>query len=415
MSRLTSPIAWRYALRSLGRHRRRSLLSILGVGLGIAVSLLMIGWVGGEAEMMKQAAADSGVGNLRIAPAAWPATREDTLRLPEAAQTLAALRSDPHVAVAAPHARCQALLAMGTRTTGVEILGVDPAAEPALNRMVRGVTAGRYLRAGDGDACVIGAGVARQLRVEVGDELLVTASGRGDEMRSAMLHVVGVVRTGSTLIDDGLCQAPLQEVENISGYPGPAEITVVLRDPDQLVDFLAAWQPRLPAGAVAVPWQALIPALADGVQIDQSFADVIVGVIVLVVFLGIASAQLAAVLERRREFAVLVAIGMKGRQLVAAMLAEAVLLGLAGAGLGMALGLPLVYRLHAHGFDFRTVAPDFQWGVSNILIDPVIHAAMGWWMLPLAVGLALCATVLGSVYPAYFALSTDPANALRAE
>ncbi|HTL53065.1 MAG TPA: ABC transporter permease [Planctomycetota bacterium] len=412
-----SALTWRYALRSLFRHKRRTALSILGVALGCAVSLMMVSWVYGEAETMKHAAANSGVGHFRIAPAAWDLSRDNKLRLPpdQAPALLKQVRALPQVVVATPHARTGALLAMGTRTTGVELLGVDPDLEQQINRTVRTLATGRYLKPGDSGCCVIGAKVASRLKVGVGDALMVTVSGRDDEMHSVMLNVVGVVKTGSSLLDSVLCHVPLAEIEKLTGYPGIAEISVLLDDVDHLDNTLLQFRPTLPPATAALSWDRLIPELADGVEVDKSFARIIVAVIVLVVFLGIASAQLAAVLERRKEFAVLAAIGMKGRQLVAAMLGEALLLGFLGGSLGLALGTPVVSWLHIHGFDLRVISKDFDLGVSNVLLEPVIHGAMGWWIVPLTFGLALTATVLSSLYPAWYALSTDPANALRAE
>ena len=78
---MTVPIALKYALRSLFRHRRRAILSILGIGVGCAVCLLLISFVRGEGEMMMRAAAHSGAGHLQIVPAGWREARDMHLRL----------------------------------------------------------------------------------------------------------------------------------------------------------------------------------------------------------------------------------------------------------------------------------------------------------------------------------------------
>ena len=74
-------ISTRYALCSLRRHLRRTILAILGIGLGSAICLFMIAFVRGEGKMMLKAAAESGAGHLRVVPAQWPETRENDLRL----------------------------------------------------------------------------------------------------------------------------------------------------------------------------------------------------------------------------------------------------------------------------------------------------------------------------------------------
>ncbi|MBT7162294.1 MAG: FtsX-like permease family protein, partial [Victivallales bacterium] len=134
-----------------------------------------------------------------------------------------------------------------------------------------------------------------------------------------------------------------------------------------------------------------------------------------VVFLGIASAQLAAVLERRREFAVLAALGMKGGRLVRIMLTEGVILGVTGGVLALFIGLPTTYLSATRGIDFRGWSGGADYGISNILLEPVVYGDFGWWLVPLALGLAVVSTTLSSLYPAWYALHTDPASALRVD
>ena len=408
-------IAARYALRSLLRHKRRTLLSAIGIGVGCGMCLFLVSFVRGEGEMMMRAAAESGSGHLRIAPEAWLEARDQDLRLSDWRETLTMVRATDGVVAAAPHTRTGVLLAMGTRTAGVIMLGVDPEIEPVLNRLVRHVQEGAYLDPDGAGTVVIGKAVADRLGVGVGDDIMVTASGKDGEMQGAMLRVEGIVNTGSRMLDSTLCHVLLSDVEALTGYEGAAEIGILLDDAKQTEDMAATLLPHLPAGQTIITWKEIVPELASAVRVDETFSAFMVGLVVTVVFLGIASAQLAAVLERRTEFAVLSAIGMKGRQLVRIMLVEGTLLGLVGAVLALALGVPLVYGLATYGIDFSALYGDSDLAMSNILVDPIIYGDMGWWLLPMAVGLSLVATVLSSLYPAWYALRTDPATALRVE
>ncbi len=412
---MTVPIALKYALRSLFRHRRRAVLSILGIGVGCAVCLLLISFVRGEGEMMMRAAAQSGAGHLQFVPVGWRDTRDMRLRLDGWEAALATAREADNVALATPHARTDALLAMGTRTAGVLMTGIDPDVERRLNRLVRTIHEGRYLTNGTPGEIVVGRSVAIRLDVEVGDELVVTASGKGGEIGSAMLRVCGIVSTGSRELDAGLCHVLLEDVAAITRYEGAAAVTLLLDDPRQMEQTRARLAAVAPAGMEVITWEEIIPALASGVKVDETFTNMIVGVIIVVVFLGIASAQLAAVLERRKEFAVLSAVGMQGNQLVRVMLTEGVILGAAGAVAALVVGTPLVYLMSVKGIDFSAMYGDMDLGISNVLMDPIIYGEFDWWLAPMAFVLALGATMLSSVYPAWFARRTDPAEALRVD
>ncbi len=408
-------ITLRYALRSLFRHRRRAILSIVGIGVGCAVCLFLVSFIRGEGEMMMRAAANSGTGHLQIVPSEWLQTRDLNLRLPDWDARRQSAKGTDNILLAAPHARSEALLAMGTRTAGVLVTGVDPEVEPRLNRLVRKVEEGGYLDAATPGGIVIGRVLATRLDVATGDELVVTASGHNGEMRSAMLTVHGIISTGSRSLDAGLCHVLLDDLAAITGRPPAAEITVILEHPRQLEVTRAHLAAALPPGATVITWKEIIPELAAGVEVDRTFTNLTIGVIVIVVFLGIASAQLAAALERRKEFALLSAVGMQGDNLVRIMFIEGFILGLLGAVMSLLIGTPLVHTISTRGMDLSGFYGDADLAMSNILIDPVLYGNIDWWLLPLSFALSLGATLLSSVYPALYARRTDPAEALRVD
>ncbi len=408
-------ISMKYAVRSLARHMRRTFLSALGIGLGVGVCLFMVSFVRGEGEMIMRAASESGTGHMRIVPKEWPAVRENDMRLGDWKSIRESLQQLEGLDIVTPRARTEALLAFGTRVTGVEMVGVDPETEPETNRLVRNVTKGRYLKPGDREATVVGAAVADRLDVEVGDPLMVTVAGSDGEMRSAMLDIVGLVSVGSRDLEATICQVNLPDVDKLTGLEGAGELTMTAREPEEIPELKAQIAVMLPEQAVVMTWDEIRPELAAGLEVDKTWTRLMVGLVVVTVFLGIASAQLAAVLERRREFAVLSALGMKHGPLVRIMFTEGIFLGLVGGALGLAFGVPAAYYIAVWGIDFTAIYGQSEVAFSNILIDPILYGDFGWWLVPLAIGLSLTATVLSSLYPAWFAARTDPASALRVD
>lgn len=408
-------LVFRYALRSLGRHRRRTALSILGIGIGCGLCVFVIGFVRGEEGMMIRAAANSGIGHLRVVPDEWAATRDDDLRLNDWRKIQQTAKSHQAVELAAPRAHGDALLGFGVRTTGVEMTGVDPELEIQANRLVQKNIRGRYLEEEDEGVVVIGRTVAERLDAELEDELMVTIAGKDGAMQSAMLQIVGILSTGSRDLDASICHITLHAFTEISQIPGAGELTVLVNDIDKISQIAAELKTRLPAGTTIMTWEELMPELASGIEIDKTWSRLVVIIITLVVFLGIASAQLAAVLERRKEFAVMAAVGMQNMRLLGTMLIEGALLGLTGGILGLALGAPVTWHTARSGIDFSSLYGNMDLTMSNVLIDPVFYPDFGWWVIPLALGLAFLAAMFSAVYPAWYAMRTDPAEALRVE
>jgi lipoprotein-releasing system permease protein len=374
-----------------------------------------VAFVRGEGKMMLKAAAESGAGHFRVVPAAWPETRENDLRVLEWERVRDIIGAMDGIEIVAPHARQEGLLGFGTRVAGVEIVGVDPNTEQAANRLVRHIAEGHYLAPGALGTTVIGRAIAERLDVELDDMLMVTVADKDGEINSAMLRIVGIVETGSNDLDAIICHVNLEDVEHLTKRAGAADLTVLIEDPGDLEALLSHLAETLPQEYAVVTWKEIMPEMASGVEVDKTWTRLTVAIVMIVVFLGIMSAQLAAVLERRREFAVLSALGMKSGRLISVMLIEGFILGLLGSILGLVLGLPAAYYAATKGIDFTEMYGGADISVSNVLFDPVFKGDFGWWLIPLAFELALTATLLSSLYPAWFAIRTDPASALRVE
>lgn len=404
-------ISAKFALLNLWRHPRRTILSMAGVGIGVAIGLIATSWIRGGSEMQIRAVSESGAGHLRIVAKGWSAERENTLRLPDRQQIERAVQTTEGVGTAAPRARVNGLLAFGNRIAGVEIVGVSPDLEKMSNRIVfKSRIAGRYLRRGDQGMVVIGGTMAERLRVEVDDDLYVTLSGP-DGVRSAMLRIAGVLATGVRELDSAICQVTIETLEEISGYAGAGEISILLDDYRRIEAIRHELSRRLPEVEV-VSWKEVNPAIAANVDGRSGFMRTLVAIIIIVVGLGIISAQLTAVLERRREMAMLTALGMKARQVIALVVIEALAIALGGSVIAVSIGGAAAYRLSTAGVDLRALMGE-EFTIGNVLLDPYIYGDFGWWIIAYALSVSIAATVAASLYPAWIASRVEPADALR--
>ncbi len=405
-------VSGQYALRSVRRNFRRTLLSVLGIGVGCALALLVDSLNRGKDGLYVGTAAESGWGHVRVVPHGWRARRDLDLRLADAGADLAAARALPGVQVAVPRARAQVLLAMGTHVLPIEMVGVDALLEPQACRYVRHLRMGRYLQPGERDVVVIGKAAAERLGAGLGDELLVSVVGASGEIESAMCRVVGIVATGSEDFDAGICHVALADLERLTGRAGAGEVTVLLANWRDTPAARAALGSRVARGDEVLSWYELTPEFAGHLRQDTAASRLVTGIIILIVLIGVTSAQLAAVLERRREFAVLSALGMKAGPMVRLVLGEAVLLGLAGALVGMLLSVPVIWRWERAGLDFSSWMGE-RYTFEGIIVEPIIYGDFGPWLVPEALIIAVGATVLATLYPAWYAVRTDPAVALR--
>ena len=405
-------VGTRYAVRSVGRNLRRTMLSIVGIAIGCVLALFMESLNRGRGELFARAGSAGGVGHLRVVPAHWRERRDPRLRLANWRAELVAARQLPGVAVVTARAHAQVLLAVGTHVVPVEMTGVQPEVEPRTFRYVQSVQQGRYLRPGETGALVVGRAIADRLSADLDDEIVATTVGPGGRIESALFRLVGIVSTGTDDSDTAVCQVTLADLDRLSGFAGAGEVSIVLDDYREIDRVRASLAPHVAGGDAIMTLTELAPDIEGHFKQDAAVSRVVSGIILLIVMLGVASAQLAAVLERRREFAVLAALGMSGPRMVRLIVQEALMLGGAGAALAFAAGLPLMWKLGRTGLDFRRYVGD-SYSFQGVLFDPVIYGDFGWWILAYVLAVAMGATIVASLYPAWYASRTDPAVALR--
>ena len=408
---MSTPIIAKYAVRTLGRNVRRTFLSVIGIGVGVFITVFMTAFMHGSTQMRVRAIAESGFGHVKVAPADWNRSRDNDLRLADWEAELEAVRAIEGVRLAAPHSRTTALLAFGTNIAGVEMLGVDPVAETETSRLVGAVGDGRYLEAGDSDVVVVGRTITERLDVEVDDDLLLTVVDKDGEMEYAMLRIVGIIDTGSRDMDATICHVMLEDVERLTGFAGAGEISVTLDNPLQMDAVVSRLRSVVSPEDDAFTWMQVLPAQGGDYQSDKGFMNMLAGTVVVVVILGIAGAQLTAILERRREFAVLIALGMKSTQVVRLIFLEAFVMGVLGAAVGLLLAWAPLHQAATKGMDF-SAAMGGDLAMSGVLFDPVVYAIPGTWVFPYALIVAIVSTLIAAIYPAVYALRTDPTSAL---
>jgi len=261
----------------------------------------------------------------------------------------------------------------------------------------------------------LGEKLAERLRVRVGDKIVYTLTDRRGELVSGMGRLVGVVRTGTQSVDSALLLLPIDTLREVVGY-GPREATqvaVFLSDPRQSRSFARRLGARLGPGATAVPWSELRPELAAFVAMKVGGARFLEFVILILIAAGIFNTLLVSVLERGREFGIMLAIGFSRAQLFRLVMWESLWLGLLGLGLGAVLAAgPYVY-LSQHGVDLSIMTGGGNVEVGGVGFDSRLKVGIYPENL-LIIGLTILgATLLTGLYPARRAGKLEPVEAIK--
>jgi ABC-type lipoprotein release transport system permease subunit len=368
----------RLAWRNLWRHAWRTVLTASGVALGLGLLLTMLGLGDGSHVQMIDAAVGMGSGHVLVQAPGYQARRAVELSVVEdVAQRVAAwARAQPGVVAVAPRALSSALLSSADGAVGVALMAVDPAAEQIASRIPARVRDGRFLRAGDRGTAVIGSGVARVLHAGVDGRVVVVAQGAGErDVRSALLRVVGVVHTGLDEVDRRLVLVPLGTGQDLLALGGRVhQIAIILRDQARSAPVAATARRAFPA-LETLTWAQADPDVDTAIRLDDGGHYLFNAIFFVIIGFMVLNTLLMSVLQRRREIALLGALGVTpGRRWAMVMLEGSMLAGLAIAGgLVLGLGVNTYFRVHGLPLAWFTDQP-FESG--GVLLEPVMYASL---------------------------------------
>jgi ABC-type lipoprotein release transport system permease subunit len=406
-------ITLRLAWRNLWRQPRRTWLTTGAMIFSNVLLVFMISLQVGMYQMMIENTLLSSSGHLQVQSEGYLDEQKMRQTVPDVSGLAERLRGELGLESVAPRAVAFALASSEQRSYGIQVRGVDPALEPRVSSLPGLVREGRFLADEGYDEIVIGSVLARNLRVEPGDELTLLGSGRDGSFAAAVATVVGIIGSGVPDLDRSFAEVPLGFFQETFSM-GEAGHGVVVVSPGllQVPSLKAKMRAALPAGTglVVHDWMALQSGLKQAVQADFASAWLMYGVLIVLVAFSVLNTQLMSVLERTREFGIVLSLGMTPGRLGRLVLLETTLMGLLGMVIGIVLGGLLVAWLGVHGFSY----PGLEEMAGKFNLPDRIYPPLSAIGLLLGPTILLWASVAASLYPVIKLYLLEPVAAMRA-
>ena len=227
----------RIGWRNLGRHPKRTVITALGLAVGYFAVVFIVGWADGITAEMVENATGLVSGQIEIHASEYRPERSlyETIGDrdgTDVGQLLQSVSADPSVVAVAPRVYAGGLISSGDATSAGMLMGIDPELELALSRFLDELTGGRLPIQGRNEL-LIGEEMARQLVVDVGDEVVVVAPGADGSMGNDLFQIAGTFRTGLAEIDTSFVVLPFVDLQALIVLdPGRIhEVAVSTADP----------------------------------------------------------------------------------------------------------------------------------------------------------------------------------------
>ena len=389
-----------------------SLVSMVGIGLAVAVLIVVLSVMNGFEHELRQRILNI-VSHATISGADGPLEEWRDMR--------DSVLVSPEVVGAAPYVDGQGLVMAGETLAGVQVRGIDPALEPDVSVIAALLGQGGLEDLEPGAyRTLIGAALAEELDVRVGDSVvLILAQGTvtpvGITPRTRRLHIAGTFEAGMFEYDRGLVYVHLEDAARLFRTGGGATgLRLAVEDIFRAGSVAADLARSLGGGFYISDWSRQHVNFFRSIQLTKSIMFVIFSLVIAVAVFNILSTLVMVVRDKRSDIAILQSFGASSRSITALFATQGTMIGVIGTAFGVALGILIASQLGgavafletAMGIDLLSEEVYFISDLpTDIRAGEVIRIAL------LGIALAIFATL----YPAFSASRQPPVEALRHE
>ncbi|MDY0953303.1 lipoprotein-releasing ABC transporter permease subunit [Stenotrophomonas rhizophila] len=410
------PIPVSIGLRYLRAKRRNgfisfiSMASILGIALGVTVLITTLAVMSGFQKEIR---------DRLLQMTAHTTITSDGAPMSDWQRAVDAAKKDPRVAGAAPYIEIQAMLS-GPRVQGAIVQGIDPALEPGVSvinqKLVKGsfdsLTPGSY-------NLLVGKELAMWLGVDVGDTVLVTlAEVQGTPVgampRLKRFTVSGIFEAGYNEIDKGVAFANMADMERVLRMDGVTGVRLKLHDMDKALDVGVDLAHSLGGAYRVSDWTQQNANLYHSLRMEKVVMGILLSLIIAMGAFNLVSSQVMLVTDKQADIAILRTLGLTPSGVMQVFMVQGSLIGIIGTVAGVIGGITLTLNLERILGAIETVfniklLPEDVYYITGL---PTDMQAPDIVIITIT---ALVMSFLATLYPAWRAARTQPAEALRYE
>jgi ABC-type lipoprotein release transport system permease subunit len=378
-------LAW----RNLWRNKKRTYITLASITFAVMISTFMRGLQLGSYEKMIDDSIRSSTGHLAVMDKYYwdDKTLINSMELSE--ELTDTLNTSEAIDFWAPEIVSGCLASSGNHTRGVLVMGVDPVIKDKQLKLQEKIIEGSYLTAQD-QAVEIGKELALFLRIGVGDTLILFGQGYMGVTAAAKYPVKGIFDHPMSDFNKRLVFLPLSEAQHLFFMEGRVStVNVVLNDKRNLQVVQPMLYQALDTSLLEIKqWKVMNEEILSAIESDNFFGVIMIAVLYMVIGFGIYGTILMMTMERKKEFSIMIAIGMKRLNLIRQVVIESFFIAVLGATAGLLLSFPLIFFYAANPIEITGENMEVY---QEMNIEPVlaISTEAGYMLSQFAIVLAL--------------------------
>lgn len=394
-------LAW----RNIWRNKKRTVITVGSIFFGVFISTMMTSMQNGMYVKMIDNVVRFYSGYIQIHHSSYWESKSIDHLLGSSKAMDSEISSTQKVEMIVPRLESFALMSFGQKTKGAMVIGINPEKENELTQLRKWVKDGRYLSKKD-DGILLAINLAKNLNVQLGDTLALISQGYHGVSASALFPVVGILEFPTPAMNNFGTYISLSKAQEFFSAPNMlTSLVIMVKDYEQVEKVKSDLHYRLGADYSVMTWYEMDPVTQQMINSGKGKGFIVKGILYVLIGFGIFSTIIMMIAERRKEFGVMVAVGMPKLRLAKVLFYETVYIGLVGLLAGFIVSLPIVHILSRSPIPITGPAADTyesmgmeaaiffstQWGVftDQLLIILSIILLVGFYPLQKIMGLKI--------------------------
>lgn len=405
------------AWRTLSRNKRRTFITSFSIAFGIFLAVTFTGSGDYSYTNMINTSAVMGFGHITVAQAGYNERPSLSRLLLDGDQIVRKISRLAKIEGCYQRIMGQAMFATGSKSVGGAFMAIDPQQETKThNFFLRSIVEGEMFTKVDGRGAVIGVEMAKKLNLRLGKKLIVTVTDKDGQLTSELLRISGMFKTGDFAADSSIVLAPLGRMQKTLNY-GENGVSFVAVYVDDLRSVKEVQQGMITMlgdrqDIEILSWRKTQPDLSGLIAVDRLFNYLMQLLVGLVIAAGIMNTMQMSVLERTKEFGIMMAVGMAPGQVVRLVLIESFWLGCLGICMGVILSTPWFIYMSNTGIDMSGLIGE-DYSAGGVLVEPVFKLRLFKESAFFILVTVFFLTMAASVFPAFRAGRILPVDTLK--
>jgi len=403
---MITKIAW----RNIWRNRVRSLVVIVALALGLWAGTFTTGFYQGMINQRIDDVIASEMSHFQVHDTNFRDEMQIQYFIENALDIQNEISQKEHIVASSGRVVANSMMGSANKNGAIKFNGVDAEEENAVTGLSEKLVEGAYFEGVKRNPILVSAKMAEEYKLKLRSKVVVTIQDLNGDITSASFRVVGIYKSGNGMLDATNAYARRSDIQKLIGMqPSDLHEIAFLLDNHDLAEPMANEFQDQYTELEVLPWMDLATGMRYMVEAGNTFAIVIVAIILIALLFSVINTMLMAVMERTREIGMLMAVGLNRNKIFIMIMLETLFLSLIGGPLGLLVAFSFIEYYGANGFDLGAMGETYgELGFAAVVyteLDPSAYLTITIMVLVMA--------LLASIYPAIKALRLNPSEAIR--